>query len=155
MSEREFELWALGFADRQQGTLEMLAWMQANLMNVHIPRGRSRIRPEHLLPKKGRQAKPERATADEDREALKTAEAVMGKVWGGAQGSQAGKQKTPKEVFREMLEQKRAAKAAEEARIGQERDRAFWAAQRERRVMATVRLMLVPSAHDDDDKPGG
>lgn len=51
MTMREFELWLEGYRSRQDSAIELLAWVQANLINIHIPRGKPRVTPKKLLPK--------------------------------------------------------------------------------------------------------
>ncbi len=41
---------ALGLTDARRRFREDLAWMQANLINIHIPRGKPKVKPDQLLP---------------------------------------------------------------------------------------------------------
>lgn len=66
MTSREFELWLEGYRDRLDRWVELLAWTQANLMNIHIPRGKPRMTVEKLLPK----GKKKRGRKDVDEDAL-------------------------------------------------------------------------------------
>lgn len=51
MTLREVEVWLEGYRARQDSSVELLAWVQANLINVHIPKGKPRVTPKKLLPK--------------------------------------------------------------------------------------------------------
>lgn len=52
MTFRELELCAEGFALRRRWDHETLAWVQANLINIHVPRGKARVRAEDLAPRR-------------------------------------------------------------------------------------------------------
>ena len=49
MTPREFELWCEGRQIDFERDLEKSAWEQANLINVHIPRGKPRLRKEKIF----------------------------------------------------------------------------------------------------------
>jgi hypothetical protein len=51
MTLREFELYAEGYAIRWDAFLEALAWVQANLLNAQIPKGKAKLTVEKLLPR--------------------------------------------------------------------------------------------------------
>lgn len=51
MTFREFELYLEGYQDRVDQVLEILSWVQANLINIHIPRGKPRVTPEKIKPR--------------------------------------------------------------------------------------------------------
>ena len=57
-------MWLEGYRERMDHELELLAWMQANLINIHIPRGKPRMTVDKLLPK-GRKRRA-RKDLDED-----------------------------------------------------------------------------------------
>jgi hypothetical protein len=73
MTFREIELYAQGQRDRDDWLLEVLAWVQANLINIHIPRGKPRVRPDTLLPRSTR-----RRRADTDDTAIERVEEGTG-----------------------------------------------------------------------------
>lgn len=56
MTYREIELWIEGQNEARTWLLEALAWTQANLINIHIPRGKPKTRPDQLLPKRRRRS---------------------------------------------------------------------------------------------------
>lgn len=62
MTWRELECFTDGYADLWHRFREALAWAQTNLINVHIPRSKPRVRIEQLLPKRKRPVRSE----DED-----------------------------------------------------------------------------------------
>ena len=49
MSERDFELYCQGYAKRIYQARELLAEVQANLINIHIPRGKGKVKPEDIF----------------------------------------------------------------------------------------------------------
>lgn len=53
MTYREFELYAEGHGEFWDRVMQLCAWMQANLMNVHLSKG-SKVTPEKLLPRRSR-----------------------------------------------------------------------------------------------------
>lgn len=67
MTVREVEVYIEGQRDRDDWLLEVLAWVQANLINVHVPRGKARVKPDSLLPRSARRRK---GGADEAPETL-------------------------------------------------------------------------------------
>lgn len=54
LTEREFEVWLEGCAEAQDKDMQKWAWVQANLINVQIPRGKPRLTVDKLLPKRAR-----------------------------------------------------------------------------------------------------
>lgn len=52
MTYRELELYMEGQEDYRFWVRELFAWTQANLMNIHIPRGKPRVKIQDLLPKR-------------------------------------------------------------------------------------------------------
>lgn len=54
MTFREFECWLEGYERRQEGVMDIAAWVQANLINIHVPRGKQKVKPEDLKKKKPR-----------------------------------------------------------------------------------------------------
>jgi hypothetical protein len=50
MTFREFELYAEGHSETWARIWETLAWVQANLINVHVGKGKG-VKPQQLLPK--------------------------------------------------------------------------------------------------------
>lgn len=52
MTYRELELYMEGQEDYRFWVREILAWTQANLMNIHIPRGKPRVKIQDLLPRR-------------------------------------------------------------------------------------------------------
>lgn len=56
MTFRETELFIEGRRERDDWALEVLAWVQANLINVHVGKGR-RVRPDQLLPRSTKRRK--------------------------------------------------------------------------------------------------
>lgn len=75
MTYREVELFIEGQDEARQWQLEALAWMSANLMNIHIPRGKPKVRADQLLPKRRSKSK---AGDVEDREAADRMEVALG-----------------------------------------------------------------------------
>lgn len=63
MTVREVEVYIEGRREHDDWMLEVLAWLQANLINVHVPRGKARVKAEALLP---RSAKRRRSDATDD-----------------------------------------------------------------------------------------
>lgn len=59
MTYRELELFVEGQTEARTWFLETMAWVQANLINVHVPRGKPRVTAEQLLPRKRRKTKEE------------------------------------------------------------------------------------------------
>lgn len=51
---REFELYLEGYQDRIDSVLDILSWLQANLINIHIPRGKPRVTAEKIRPRNRR-----------------------------------------------------------------------------------------------------
>lgn len=71
MTYREIELFIEGQDEARTWFLESLAWMQANLINVHVPRGKPRVRADQLLPKRRKKkANDDEATRTELAEKL-------------------------------------------------------------------------------------
>lgn len=52
MTEREFQLWVEGQHKRDDWILDVLAWMQVNLINIHVPRGKGRVTKQRIRPTK-------------------------------------------------------------------------------------------------------
>ena len=50
MTLREVELWIQGREDMWSRIMEVLAWMQTNLINIHIAKGR-RVTMDDVLPR--------------------------------------------------------------------------------------------------------
>jgi hypothetical protein len=57
MTYRELELFIEGQEENRKFIRSTLAWVQANLMNIHVPRGKPRIKPEQLLPRSDKNKK--------------------------------------------------------------------------------------------------
>lgn len=57
MTYRELELFIEGQEENRKFIRSTLAWVQANLMNIHVPRGKPRIKPQQLLPKSDKKQK--------------------------------------------------------------------------------------------------
>lgn len=57
MTYRELELFIEGQEENRKFIRSTLAWVQANLMNIHVPRGKPRIKPEQLLPRSDKKQK--------------------------------------------------------------------------------------------------
>lgn len=74
LSDREFEVWLEGRADFMDRVMEIGAWMQANLMNVHIPRGKPRATVDKLLP---RSVKQRRNAGNEEKDLAALAETLI------------------------------------------------------------------------------
>lgn len=51
MTSRELEIWFEGWSERRRQEMELLAWVQANLINIHIPKGKAGVKMHQLLPK--------------------------------------------------------------------------------------------------------
>lgn len=64
MTMREFEVYSEGYAIRWDRALEVLAWVQANLINVHIPKGKPRITVDGLLPRGARSRRGSQTAVD-------------------------------------------------------------------------------------------
>lgn len=54
LSEREFEIWLEGRAELQDKVMQICAWVQTNLLNIQIPKGKPRITVDKLLPRRAR-----------------------------------------------------------------------------------------------------
>jgi hypothetical protein len=52
MTEREIELWFEGQSEKWERTQDILAWVQANLINVHVPRGKPKLTVEKVRGKR-------------------------------------------------------------------------------------------------------
>ena len=63
---REFELYCQGYDDQIKRASQLLAWTQANLINIHVPKGKSKVKPEQLLPKPKRTDEDGESEIDED-----------------------------------------------------------------------------------------
>lgn len=64
MTLREFEVYSEGYAARWDRVVEVLAWMQANLINVHVPKGKPRVTVDALLPRGARSRRGGATVAD-------------------------------------------------------------------------------------------
>lgn len=94
MTLREVELWMQGREDLWTRVMEVLAWMQVNLINIHVAKG-TRLTIEDVLPRGARKRKQEKdAPAFDDPKAMK---AWMRQVnedredkifWGSPEGAQ-------------------------------------------------------------------
>lgn len=79
MTMREVEIWLEGYRARQDSSVELLAWVQANLINVHIPKGKPRVTPKKLLPKgHGRRKTGADEIDDEELERIQDAVPIAG-----------------------------------------------------------------------------
>lgn len=75
MTERELELWFEGQADFWDRVVDLMAWAQANLINIHVPRGKGKMSIEKLRPK--RATKPRQKTEEERQEEMEIAAEVL------------------------------------------------------------------------------
>lgn len=50
MTDRELEVFAAGVEDGRRVWRDLAAWLQVNLINSNIPRGKPRLRVEQILP---------------------------------------------------------------------------------------------------------
>ena len=79
MTPREFELYAEGRGVEREWILDLFAWVQVNLINVHVPRGKPRVTINKIRPKT-KKKKSEKEIEEEfqaNRQALKE---KLGKV---------------------------------------------------------------------------
>jgi hypothetical protein len=65
MTLREFELYVEGYSDNWDRIRELMAWVQTNLINIHVPRGKRKVRTSDLLPKTNRKKKRNDKSADD------------------------------------------------------------------------------------------
>ena len=49
MNDREFELYCAGYQKRIYMVREILSEMQANLINIHIPKGKGKVKPDDIF----------------------------------------------------------------------------------------------------------
>jgi len=62
LTPRELSVYVQGVGDRHEREMGMLAWLQANIMNMWVEKGKPKIRPESLW--RRRDAPPEFADAE-------------------------------------------------------------------------------------------
>ena len=74
MTYRELELYIEGQEEARGWIRELMAWVQANLMNIHIPRGKPKVKPAQLLPRRDRR----RRAPETDEDAVREIEAALG-----------------------------------------------------------------------------
>lgn len=68
MTPRELELYLEGREEHWARIRELLAWVQANLMNAHG--GKRKVKPEKLLPKEDQKRRRDRAATEKQPENL-------------------------------------------------------------------------------------
>jgi hypothetical protein len=66
MTERELELWMEGQTLKWERIEDVLSWLQANLINIHIPRGKPKLTVEKIRPKRQRPAATVDDVSDDD-----------------------------------------------------------------------------------------
>jgi hypothetical protein len=120
MTMREFEVWLEGYRSRQDSAIELLAWVQANLINIHIPKGKPRVTPKKLLPKGHGRKKPTGDDEPDTEEIERLAASIPGQP-GGAKARVA------------------AAKARLKAKREVEEERAFWSSPEGQRIRQMIR----------------
>lgn len=113
LTPREFELYLQGYGDRIDMAMDALAWVCANLMNVHIAKGK-RIKASDLRPKKPDAS--QEAVDDREIEAALSRDVIPD---------------DPKEAARQAL---RRAAAAQRAREEAAESRVFWDSSEGRRI---------------------
>lgn len=101
MTYRELELYMEGQEDYRFWVREILAWTQANLMNIHIPRGKPRVKLQDLLPRRRRKAEEDVKKIDEQIE-----QEIAPLLGAGA---------SMKEKMRQAVQRTRARQQAKEA----------------------------------------
>lgn len=104
--------------------LDAAAWMQANLINVHVPKGKPRMTVEKLRPKKNR-------SGARDRDEAAAIDAVDDSDLPDLAGGRDSTPVDPKEQARQAL---RRAAARREAKEHAEEAERFWEGPEGRRM---------------------
>jgi len=135
---REFELYCEGYQEQIDRQIDLLAWTQANLINVHIPKGKSRVKAEQLRPKRKRPQdgddSPEGGLdMDEVRSFNEGVNAKADKSGRDQDGTKPAD--SPKEQARAAVED---AKARARARQDDQDSSEFWSTQQGRDLQAFI-----------------